>query len=165
MSSEQAQAALRPAFARPVRLVYGDTRWRLRPAQFGLRVVVREGVEEALLAQPGAAVPLVPKVDVLAVRRFVRSLDKRISYPAVDAEFIGVEKLVPQFKPDKAGVQLMFGATTERIVRGLRAAGQMRIRVAVRTVQPKKSLTNFGPIIVVRRGANELRYYEGTTLV
>ena len=35
MSNEQAQAALRPAFARPVRLVYGDTRWRLRPAQFG----------------------------------------------------------------------------------------------------------------------------------
>jgi len=165
MSSQQAEAALRPAFARPVRLVYGDTRWRLRPAQFGMRVVVREGVEQALLAQPDTAVPLVPKVDVLAVRKFVGALDKRISYPAVDAEFIGINKLVPQFKPDRAGVQLMQGATTERIARGLRAAGQMRIRVAVRVVHPNKTLANFGPIVIVRRGANELRYYEGTRLV
>ena len=165
MSNEQAQAALRPAFARPVRLVYGDTRWRLRPAQFGMRVVVREGVEQALLAQPGMAVPLVPKVDVLAVRRFVGALDKRISYPAVDAEFIGVKKFVPEFKPERAGVKVMFGATTERIARGLRAAGQMRIRVAVRTLQPKKTVADFGPIVVIRRGANELRYYEGARLV
>lgn len=165
MSSEQAQAAMRPAFARPVRLVYGDTRWRLRPAQFGLRVVVEDGVERALLAQPGMAVELVPKVDVLAVRRFVRALDKRISQPAVDAEFVGVKKLVPQFKPDQAGVKLMIGATTERIARGLRAAGQMRIRVATRAVTPKRTLAHFGPIVVIRRGANELRYYEGTRLV
>jgi lipoprotein-anchoring transpeptidase ErfK/SrfK len=165
MSNEQAQAALRPAFARPVRLVYGDTRWRLRPAQFGMRVVVREGVEQALLAQPGTAVPLIPKVDVLAVRKFVRALDKRISYPAVDAEFIGLRKFVPEFKQERAGVQLMFGATTERIVRGLRAAGQMRIRVAVRAIEPEKTVADFGPIVVIRRGANELRYYEGTKLV
>jgi lipoprotein-anchoring transpeptidase ErfK/SrfK len=165
MSNEQAQAALRPAFARPVRLVYGDTRWRLRPAQFGMRVVLREGVEQALLAQPGTAVPLVPKVDVLAVRRFVRALDKRISYPAVDAEFIGVKNFVPEFTPERAGVKLMLGATTERIARGLRAAGQMRIRVAVRAVEPQKTVADFGPIVVIRRGANELRYYEGAKLV
>jgi lipoprotein-anchoring transpeptidase ErfK/SrfK len=165
MSNEQAQAAVRPAFARPVRLVYGDTRWRLRPAQFGLRVVVREGVERALRAQPGAAVQLAPKVDVLAVRRFVAALDKRISYPAVDAEFTGVTGFVPQFTEERTGVKLMTGATTERIARGLRAAGQMRVRVAVRALQPKRTVADFGPIVVIRRGANELRYYEGARLV
>jgi lipoprotein-anchoring transpeptidase ErfK/SrfK len=164
MSNEQAQAAVRPAFARPVRLVYGDTRWRLRPAQFGLRVVVREGVVRALVAQPGEAVPLLPKVDVLAVRRFVAALDKRISYPAVDAEFTGVKGFVPQFTEERTGVKLMTGATTERIARGLRAAGQMRVRVAVRALQPNRTVADFGPIVVIRRGANELRYYEGARL-
>ena len=38
MSNEQAQAALKPAFARPVRLVYGARRWRLVPAHFGAKV-------------------------------------------------------------------------------------------------------------------------------
>src|SRR5205823_14269854 len=40
MSNEQAQAALGPAFAKPVRLVYGDRSWRLVPARFGARVTI-----------------------------------------------------------------------------------------------------------------------------
>ena len=74
-----------------------------------------------------------------------------------------MKKLVPQFKPERVGVQLMIGATTERIARGMRAAGQMRIRVATRQIKPARTLAHFGPIVVIRRGANELRYYEGTT--
>jgi lipoprotein-anchoring transpeptidase ErfK/SrfK len=165
MSREQAQAALRPAFARPVRLVHGDTRWRLRPVQFGLRVVITAGVSRALQAQPGSAVPLTPEVDVPAVRRFVRALDKRVSFPAKDAEFVGLKGFKPQFKKEKAGVKVLRGLTTERIVRGLQAAGQMRIRVAARVLQPKKTVAKFGPLVVIRRGVNELRYYEGARLV
>jgi lipoprotein-anchoring transpeptidase ErfK/SrfK len=41
----------------------------------------------------------------------------------------------------------------------------MRIRVATRAIEPKKTVADFGPIIVIRRGANELRYYEGAKLV
>jgi lipoprotein-anchoring transpeptidase ErfK/SrfK len=165
MSNEQAQASLRPAFARPVRLVYGDTRWRLRPAHFGLRVVVAEGVARALRAEAGAALPLVPKVDVPEVRRFVRALDKRVSYPATDAEFIGLKGFKPQFKKEKAGVKVMRGLSTERIVRGLQSAGQLRIRLATRTLKPLRTVARFGPVVVIRRGANELRYYEGARLI
>jgi len=165
MSNEQAQAALRPAFARPVRLVYGDTRWKLRPVRFGLRVVVAEGVGRALRAQPAAAVPLVPKVDVREVRRFVRGLDNRVSYPATDAEFIGLKGFRPQFKKEKVGLKVVRGLTTERIVRGLQSAGQLRIRLAVRVLQPTRTVAKFGPVVVIRRGANELRYYEGARLV
>ena len=89
MSNEQAQAALRPAFARPVRLVYADRSWRLRPARFGARVTIADGVVQALGAQAGAAVSLVPKVNQQEVRRFVNALDKRVSVPALDAELSG----------------------------------------------------------------------------
>jgi lipoprotein-anchoring transpeptidase ErfK/SrfK len=165
MSNEQAQASLRPAFARPVRLVYGDTRWRLRPARFGLRVVVAEGVARALRAEPGAALPLVPKVDVSEVRRFVRALDKRVSYPATNAEFIGLKGFKPQFKKEKAGVKVVRGLSTERIVRGLQSAGQLRIRLATRILKPIRTVAKFGPVVVIRRGVNELRYYEGARLI
>jgi lipoprotein-anchoring transpeptidase ErfK/SrfK len=165
MSREQAQAAVRPAFARPVRLVHGETRWRLRPVQFGMRVVVAQGVSLALQAQSGAAVPLVPKVDVREVRRFVRALDKRVSYPATNAEFVGLKGFVPQFKKETTGIKVVRSLTTERIVRGLQAAGQMRIRVAARVLQPAKTVAKFGPLVVIRRGVNELRYYEGARLV
>src|SRR2546422_10180796 len=56
MSNEQAQAALRPAFARAIRLVYGERRWRLRPTRFGARVAIADGVGRALHAPAGAEI-------------------------------------------------------------------------------------------------------------
>ena len=79
MSNEQAQAAVGPAFARPVRLVYGDRAWTLRPASFGSRVTISDGVLRALGAKAGSEVSLVPEVDTQEVRRFVGALDKRVS--------------------------------------------------------------------------------------
>jgi lipoprotein-anchoring transpeptidase ErfK/SrfK len=165
MSNEQAQAALRPAFAQPVRLVYADWRWKLRPARFGAKVAVEEGVARALGARAGAAVPLAPQVDLQEVRRFVRALDKRVSYPAEDAELSGLKGLVPQFKQEKPGVRVLRELTVRRIVRVLQSPQLRRTRVAVQALKPARTVTSFGPVIVIRRGANELRYYRGAKLV
>ena len=103
MSNEQAQAALRPAFAKPVQLVFTGRHWQLVPARFGAKVGLAQGVAVALNAQPGAAVELKPTVDGAAVRRFVRALDKRVSYPAKDAELAGLKGLQPEFTPEQTG--------------------------------------------------------------
>jgi lipoprotein-anchoring transpeptidase ErfK/SrfK len=165
MSNEQAQAALRPAFARPIRLVYGQRSWRLRPTRFGAKVAIAEGVSRALGAPAQAAVPLEPQVDVESVRHFVSSLDARISYPAQDAELTGLVRLVPQFTPEKPGVQLLRALTAQRILRALRTPSVRRVRVAVKPVAAERTLAHFGPVIVIRRGVNELRYYRGTKLI
>jgi len=165
MSNEQAQAALRPAFARPIRLVYGERRWLLRPTRFGAKVAIAEGVGRALQAPARAAVPLEPRVDVERVRQFVKALDARISYPAQDAELSGLVGLVPQFTPEKPGVQVLRALTAQRILRALRTPALRRIRVAVKPVAPKRTVAHFGPVIVIRRGVNELRYYRGAKLV
>jgi lipoprotein-anchoring transpeptidase ErfK/SrfK len=165
MSNEQAQAALRPAFAKPVRLVYGDRRWRLVPGRFGAKVGIARGVADALQVEAGAAVSLVPTVDRQEVRRFVRALDKRISYPAKDAELKGLKGLTPEFVPEQTGIQMLRQLTAQRIVRALQSPQIRRIRVAAKVVVPQRTVTNFGPVIVIRRGANELRYYIGSKLV
>jgi lipoprotein-anchoring transpeptidase ErfK/SrfK len=165
MSNEQAQAALRPAFSRPVRLVYGDRAWRLRPTRFGAKVAVAHGVETALAASEGAAVPLVPEVETRAVRRFVSALDKRVSYAAEDAELTGLKGLVPQFTHEQTGIQVLRALTAQRIVRALQTPAIHRIRVATKVVEPQRTAANFGPVIVIRRGANELRYYLGAKLL
>src|SRR4051794_18079416 len=107
MSNEQAQAALRPAFARPVRLVYGDRAWKLEPARFGARVTISGGVLRALGAKAGSDVSLVPEVDIQEVRRFVGDLDKRVSVEATDAELSGLKGLRPQFTNERAGLQVL----------------------------------------------------------
>jgi lipoprotein-anchoring transpeptidase ErfK/SrfK len=165
MSNEQAQAALRPAFARPVQLVFTTRTWRVVPARFGARVGVAEGVATAMAAQPGTAVALTPTVDHGAVRQFVRALDKRISYPAKDAELAGLQGLRPQLTPEQTGIQVLRQLTEQRITRALQSPLIHRIRVAAKIVEPKRTVAHFGPVIVIRRGANELRYYQGARLV
>ena len=165
MSNEQAQAALRPAFARPVRLVYGDRGWRLVPARFGAKVTVAGGVANALRARADTAVSLTPNVDKQQVRRFVRALDKRVSFAAEDAELTGLRGLVPQFAAEKPGVQVLRELTAQRIVRALQSPQIRRIRVATKVVEPERTVAKFGPLIVIRRGVNELRYYHGARLM
>ena len=165
MSNEQAQAALRPAFARPVRLVYGDRSWRLVPARFGARVAVAGGVADALRAPTGASVQLLPKLDDQRIRRFVQALDKRISFAAKEAELTGLKGLVPQFSQGHTGLQVLHALTAQRIVRALQSPRIRRIRVATKRLKPTRTATNFGPVIVIRRSVNELRYYLGAKVV
>jgi lipoprotein-anchoring transpeptidase ErfK/SrfK len=165
MSNEQAQAAVRPVFARAKRISYGGVSWRLRPARFGASVAIADGVQRAFAASPDTAVELTPNVNPTAVRRFVKALDKRISYPATDTQFVGLSGLVPQFTEEKPGLRVLSQLTAQRIARVLRSTNLTRTRVAVESVQPTLTRDNFGPVIVIRRGSNELRYYEGANLV
>jgi lipoprotein-anchoring transpeptidase ErfK/SrfK len=165
MSNEQAQAALAPAFAQPVRLTYGATAWRLRPARFGVEVAIAQGVGEALRAPAEAAVELLPEVDADEVGRFVRAVDKRVSVPAKNAELSGLKGLRPQFTPEKPGVKVFRALTAQRIMRALQSPQIRRTRVAAKILQPERTVARFGPVVVIRRGVNELRYYEGARLI
>ena len=165
MSYDEAQARLTPAFARPVRLVFHGTRWRLRPTRFGAEVSISAGVTRALGAPANSYLPLKPSVDAAAVARFVAALDKRFSYPAQDAHLVGLNGLTPEIADGQPGLQVLRGLTAKRIVRALESVRRPQIRVATRVVQPSVTSATFGPVIVIRRSSNELRYYEGTQLV
>jgi lipoprotein-anchoring transpeptidase ErfK/SrfK len=165
MSNEQAQAAVRPAFARPVQLVFTDRSWRLLPGRFGAKVGLADGVAAAMKASPGAAVPLTPTIDKAAVRQFVRALDKRVSYAPKDAELNGLDGLTPTFIGEQTGIQVLRQLTAQRIVRALQSPQMQRVRVAAKIVEPERTVADFGPVIVVRRSSNELRYYLGARLV
>ena len=165
MSNEQAQAAVKPVFNRPMYITYGGVSWRLRPGRFGAKVAIADGVQRAFAVQPGAAVEVTPNVDRKSLLRFVRALDKRIAYPATDSELVGLDGVVPQLTEEKPGLRVLRELTAQRIARVLRSTNLRRTRVAVEPVQPARTRANFGSIIVIRRGANELRYYQGANLV
>jgi lipoprotein-anchoring transpeptidase ErfK/SrfK len=165
MSNEQAQAAMRPAFAAPINLVYGQTQWRLSPSRLGAKAAIADGVLHALGAQAGDAVPLVPQVDEEAVRSFVNALDKRITKLPQDAELKGLKGLRPQFTKELWGIKLLQVQTAKRITRALESPLVRRVRAATRPLEPARTVAKFGPVIVIRRGANELRYYRGAKLM
>ena len=165
MSYEQAQAAVTPAFDRPIRLVLGPMRFKVRPTRFGMQVAVTDGISRAFDASPREAVELAPTIDPVAVQEFVRTLDKRLSFAAKDSQLTGLHGLVPRFSDALTGRKVAVGATTKRLVRALRLPNARRVRIAVRAVAPKVTAATFGPVIVIRRGANELRYNDGSKLV
>jgi lipoprotein-anchoring transpeptidase ErfK/SrfK len=165
MSYEQAQAAVTPAFERPLHLVLGPTRMRVAPSHFGMSVAVADGLSRAFDASRGDAVELVPEIDAEVVQGFVRGVEQRLSYPAKDSELVGLKGLVPRFSNARVGRQVIVGAMTKRLVRALKSPENRRVRIAVRTIAPKRTAAKFGPVIVIRRGANELRYYLGKRLV
>lgn len=165
MSYEQAQAAVGPAFAQPLRLSLGGSRWEVPASHFGMPVTVADGVSRAFQASPGDAVDLVPEIDVDAVRGYVRGLETRFSYPGKNAELVGLNGLRPKFKWARLGRQVQFDATTKRLVHALKFPQTRQVRVAVRVVAPKVTAVKFGPVIVIRRRVNELRYYVGRRLV
>src|SRR5439155_18803332 len=165
MSSEQAQASVAPALASPIRILCGGRHGLLRPPRFGAEVSVADGVARALQAPSGTDVRLTPHIDVAAVRTFVAVLDKRVSFPAHDAHLIGLRGLTPQIADGTPGVQLQRALTVTRIINALESARQPRIRAAVRVIAPKATRSNFGPVVVIRPGVNELRYYNGSHLV
>jgi len=165
MSSAEAQAALADAFMRPIRFAYAGHRGLLRPSRFGGKVAVAAGVALAENAPAGTSIRLAPHVDLRTVHRFVAVLDKRISYPAQDAQLVGLNGLTPVIADGKPGVQLLRALTTKRIVNALESARRPHIRAAIRVVQPKLTRAHFGPVIVIRPGVNELRYYVGSHFV
>jgi lipoprotein-anchoring transpeptidase ErfK/SrfK len=165
MSPVQAQSAVEPIFAQPIRIVRGGKEWDLRPARFGGAISVANGVDRAMRAPGGARIQLVTHVNVAEVRKFVEALDKHVSYPAQNAQLIGLKNLVPQLGEGKPGLRVLRGLTEERIIRALESAQHRRIRLAAVSVAPQVTRAHFGPVIVIRPGVNEMRFYEGTTLV
>jgi lipoprotein-anchoring transpeptidase ErfK/SrfK len=164
MSSDEAQAALAGAYARPIRINYEGRHALLRPARFGAKVSIAEGVALAAKAPERTSIRLAPHVDLRAVRRFVAAIDKRLSYPAQDAQLVGLNGLTPVIADGKPGLQVLRGLTTQRIVNALDSPRRPHIRVAMRVVEPSATRASFGPVVVIRRGANELRYYVGSQL-
>jgi lipoprotein-anchoring transpeptidase ErfK/SrfK len=117
-------------------------------------------VERALAATPGEAVGLTVAVKGRYVRAYVAYLDNLLSRSPKDAT-LRLKKFRPFLTKPREGVKVLREATTLAIVRALRSNGRGPIPIVVKTVQPKVTLANFGPVVVIRRESKKLYYYEG----
>jgi lipoprotein-anchoring transpeptidase ErfK/SrfK len=161
LASEKARAAISWWYNRPLRLAFDAKRWTIRPAALGASVDADWAVQTVLKAKPGQRFSLRVNVDPARIQRYVRALDGRLSVDAVDATAT-LRGLQPVIVPGKLGIELDREATTQRINSALAVARRPAVvRLAARTVAPKVSSSNFGAVIVIRRGSNELHLYNG----
>jgi lipoprotein-anchoring transpeptidase ErfK/SrfK len=165
LSAEPARLKIETAFNRFLRIVYdGRTNW-VNPASAGAKVDVNAAVSSALAATPGSRIAVPVAYSGAKAAKIVEALAKRYDRAAVDARVTGANAKGPVYSPARAG--LAVDAKTMRVAVGqlLRASTRAPLHLLTNPVPPKRTPANYGMVIVINRGANSLRLYNGRRLV
>jgi lipoprotein-anchoring transpeptidase ErfK/SrfK len=166
MMSEAARTRVEAAFGRPLRLAFRAKQWRISPRYLGASAGIDHAVSEALRAAPYTRIPLEVSAAQPRIRRYVGRLDRLFSRGAVNTEVLGVVNGRPQFRRPETGLAVEREGMAQAITRALRTNNRRTaVELVVRTVEPKVTPANFGPVVIVFRGSNKLKLFDGPTLV
>jgi lipoprotein-anchoring transpeptidase ErfK/SrfK len=153
------------AYNKPVRFALGQERWARSPTSLGAVADIDGAIEQALDARAGEAVSIGVRVDPRLVRRYVASLDKRYRVEPENAELTGLVASRPSISSEKTGREVRRGLMTRAIVHRLNSTVRRPLPLAFRELKPTVTKAEFGPVIVIQRGANVLTLYNGETTV
>jgi len=165
LSAEPARARIDAAFAQPVRILAAGKLLRVGPAQVGAASSVDDAVSSALDATPRSKIALPVRYSTKKIEKLVAHLAHLYDRPAVDATVTGATGSAPTFAPAKPGRAVDQRTMRAAIVGLLRDGTRTPLQLMMQPVAPTRTVANFGPAIVVTRGSNTLRLYNGRSLV
>jgi lipoprotein-anchoring transpeptidase ErfK/SrfK len=165
LSAEPARARVEAAFARPVLVSYKGKPERISPRRLGAGSSVQAAVSSALAATPRSRIALPVRYSARKVAAVVASLGKRYDRAAVDAAVVGADANGPQFSAAKSGLSVDTKTMRAALAQLLRDGTRAPLQLITHRVPPRTTAANFGPVIVIDRGSNTLRLYDGRTLV
>jgi L,D-transpeptidase catalytic domain/Putative peptidoglycan binding domain len=161
LEPDVAEEVVRAAFDSSLVLLVRDRRVRVSPQALGARARVKGAIARARVARPRAAVRLVVTVPAAPVRRYAKKLVAAYSRKQIDAHVV-LRGLKPEILPGHAGLLIDRRATLTAIVRALQQNRRGPIVVPSRLLPPAHTVSDFGAVIVIRRGSNKLYLYRGT---
>jgi lipoprotein-anchoring transpeptidase ErfK/SrfK len=165
LTSEPARMRIERAFGRPLRLRFGDKRWRISPRYLGANAAIDDAVAHALKARPRARVPLEVSAARPRIRRYVQRLDRLFSREPVNASVIGVANGRPAFTPATPGLAVRRDEMTNAFAYMLTTNRRTPLTLLTRSVPPDVTPENFGPVIVVFRESKRLTLFDGRRAV
>jgi lipoprotein-anchoring transpeptidase ErfK/SrfK len=165
LTSEPARTRVEKAFARPLRLSFGQKRWRISPRYLGANAAIDQAVSRALKAGPRARVSLEVSATRPRIRRYVQRLDRLFSREPISSAVVGVSGGRPAFSEAKAGLAVRRGEMTNALAYMLRTNRRDVVPLLTETVPPKVTPDNFGPVIVVFRDSKRLTLFDGPRAV
>jgi lipoprotein-anchoring transpeptidase ErfK/SrfK len=165
LSAEPARLRVEAAFTRPVSVAYRGNVLEVTPRQVAAAIGVDAAVSSALAATPRSeiAVPVTysrPRLDKL-----VAFLADRYNRPATAARVTGASAAGPQFTAAKPGRAVNTKTMRVALVQLLQDGTRTPLRLLTEPVPAKRSIANFGPVVVITRGVNTLKLYDGRRLV
>jgi lipoprotein-anchoring transpeptidase ErfK/SrfK len=164
LTPTEASAAVRTAFARPVRLVFSRSRFLAAPAVLGATANIERAVERARTAAPGSTLALAVAVDRPRTAAYVARLARRFERPAVDARLV-LRNARPVILPERAGRRIDRARAVRDLVARLTANVRRPVRLVSQTFAASVRRADFHSIVVIRRSDNRLTLYDGARLV
>jgi L,D-transpeptidase catalytic domain/Putative peptidoglycan binding domain len=153
------------AYTRPLRFANGQERWARSPASLGAVVDMDGAIAQALDARAGETVSLGVRLDPKRIQQYVGSLDRRYRQEPADAELVGLVGTTPNITTEKTGREVKRGWMARAIANRLRSTVRRPLPLALRELEPTRTRAEFGPVIVIQRGANVLTLFDGSTTI
>ena len=165
LSAEPARARVDAAVSRPLTVRAGTRDVSIDPAALDAKVQVDAAVSSALTATAGSRIALPVTYSRAKAAALVGRLAARFDRAPVDAQVIGATPSGPEFSAAKPGRAVDRAATAARLGELLLDGTRKPLRLITHTTQARRTAAHFGPVIVVTRGVNTLRLYDGKKLV
>ena len=164
LTAPQAVAAVQAAFAQPVVLRFDRTTISISPNLLGLRVSADTAVARALTVAPGTSLALRAGYDKQRVRGFVGKLATRFDRKPESSRLL-LRGWKPVVTKPVIGRTLDRTTATRALADEIVHAKRAPISLKAKVQQPDVTPRTIGPVIVIRRGSNQLTLYNGMKVV
>jgi lipoprotein-anchoring transpeptidase ErfK/SrfK len=165
LSAEPARLRVQAAFARPVAVAYRGSMLTVTPREVAAAISVDAAVSSALAATPRSNIALPVSYSHAKLDKLVALLAQRYNRPARAARVTGATAAGPEFAPAKAGLAVNTKTMHAALVQLLQDGTRAPLQLLTQPVPAMRSVANFGPAIVITRGANTLKLYNSHRLV
>jgi hypothetical protein len=160
MGVDIARATIKAAFGRTLVLHIADKRVALIPREISASANIEGALNAAQSAEPGGAVPLRVTVNARKLYEYVLKLGARFNRAPVDAH-VFLRHLRPQISEGQPGRQIKVNAAQRAIRAAMAANRRFALTLPLKKISRHLTKSNFGPVIVIRRGSNHLYLYNG----
>ena len=165
LSAEPARLRVEAAFARPVSVAYRGKVLTVTPRELAAAISVDAAVSSALAATPHSTIALPVSYSQAKLDKLVGFLSHRYSRLAQAARVTGATAAGPVFAPAKPGLAVNAKTMHAALVQLLEDGTRVPLQLLTQPVPAKRTPANFGPVIVITRGVNTLKLYDGRRLV
>ena len=159
LTAVEAHAVVEAAFRTPLQFSYKSRSWTIGPGTLKTTAAIDNAVANALAAAPDTALSLSVTVRPYRIRVYSHYLERLYERRARDARLV-LRNLRPKIYRERRGVNVRPVRMANAITRALKHNDRSVIPLNYVYVQPTIERSDFGPIIVIRRGSRRLYLYK-----
>jgi lipoprotein-anchoring transpeptidase ErfK/SrfK len=164
LAPDVAAQAVTDAFDRPVTLRFEQTKIQVSPSLLGVSVPVESAVAKALTVPPNTTLTLRATVNTLLVRSFVAKIANRFNRKPVSSRLL-LRNDKPLVTDAVTGRAIYQGVAVRDLSDALEHGTRPAIVLRAKLTEPQVTPSTIGPVIVIKRGSNELTLYNGMKVV